>query len=648
MRSRTAAASQGPRNDHTAANRDAYDDGSSNKWRVPRPRYMMMCVVMLVSWVWPRVACGSDGSDEGGGGSRSQHLHVYDPNEVVTVWTDKMGPYHNPHETYPYENLPICELQDAGGIRKEPTIGEALEGHNFISSPRINIKFSVGQPSTDVCSMKLNEEQAEELVRMVEENYWYQIYIDDLPNWGFLGEMVEPDEGKEGADEKDDDEGAAPSVPSIFTHREFVIYRNGPQIISVDMEPSDLVPIKAGAELKFTYSVEWHETDVPFKNRFEKYLEFSFFEHKVHWFSIVNSFMLCLFLCAIVSVILARVLRRDFAKYAASEADELESMDRADESGWKQVHGDVFRKPSHLLTFSVLYSSGCHLMTMIVGVILLAIANSYYTRAGSSSSAAVLVYIVTQSVGGYAGGYTFKLYGGKGWKKAMFAQVLFIPSVVLVIFAFLNTTALVYTSSMAVPAKNIATVVLLFLVLCIPLHTVGTLLGRRHASKAAFPCRIHHLKRPIPPKHWAFLPCMISGAGLIPFGCVFIEMYFLFSSFWGYKFYYVYGFMLAILLLFSCVLVCVSITSVYILLNAEDYRWAWVSFLSCASTGVYVFLYSIYYYHNSTKMRGFLQFMYYFGSTAFFCFCLSLFCGSLGYLGAFRFVSLIYKNIKAE
>ena len=32
-------------------------------------------------------------------------------------------------------------------------------------------------------------------------------------------------------------------------------------------------------------------------------------------------------------------------------------------------------------------------------------------------------------------------------------------------------------------------------------------------------------------------------AGLAPFGCVFIEAYFVLSSFWGYRYYFVYGFL---------------------------------------------------------------------------------------------------------
>lgn len=49
--------------------------------------------------------------------------------------------------------------------------------------------------------------------------------------------------------------------------------------------------------------------------------------------------------------------------------------------------------------------------------------------------------------------------------------------------------------------------------------------------------------------------------------------YFIFTSFWAYKIYYVYGFMLLVVLILIVVTVCVTIVCTYFLLNAEDYRW---------------------------------------------------------------------------
>jgi len=70
---------------------------------------------------------------------------------------------------------------------------------------------------------------------------------------------------------------------------------------------------------------------------------------QIHWFSIFNSFMMVIFLTGLVSMILLRTLRADYARYTRDD-DDLEALERDmnEESGWKLVHGDVFRPPKHL------------------------------------------------------------------------------------------------------------------------------------------------------------------------------------------------------------------------------------------------------------------------------------------------------------
>lgn len=139
--------------------------------------------------------------------------------------------------------------------------------------------------------------------------------------------------------------------------------------------------------------------------------------------------------------------------------------------------------------------------------------------------------------------------------------------------------------------------------------------------------------------------------------------------------YYVYGFMLLVFLILIIVTICVTIVGTYFLLNAENYHWQWTSFFSAASTAVYVYLYSVYYYHVKTKMSGFFQTSFYFGYTLMFCLGLGTLCGKLfytgsmlkpknlmvstdtgsnfgpgavGYLGSTLFVRRIYRNIKCD
>jgi transmembrane 9 superfamily protein 3 len=53
------------------------------------------------------------------------------------------------------------------------------------------------------------------------------------------------------------------------------------QIIQVNLtseNPQALVP---GAQLEFVYTVRWVPSEIKFSKRFERYLDYNFFEHQV-------------------------------------------------------------------------------------------------------------------------------------------------------------------------------------------------------------------------------------------------------------------------------------------------------------------------------------------------------------------------------
>ncbi len=74
-------------------------------------------------------------------------------------------------------------------------------------------------------------------------------------------------------------------------------------------------------------------------------------------------------------MILLRTLRNDYAKYTRDD-DDLESLERdiSEESGWKLVHGDVFRAPRHLWLLSALLGTGVQLAMLALSTILITIA----------------------------------------------------------------------------------------------------------------------------------------------------------------------------------------------------------------------------------------------------------------------------------
>ncbi len=81
---------------------------------------------------------------------------------------------------------------------------------------------------------------------------------------------------------------------------------------------------------------------------------------QIHWFSIINSVVVVFFLAGILSMIMIRTLRRDIARY--NKEDEPEEA--IEETGWKLVHGDVFRPPKHTNLLVAFLSTGIQLISM--------------------------------------------------------------------------------------------------------------------------------------------------------------------------------------------------------------------------------------------------------------------------------------------
>jgi transmembrane 9 superfamily protein 2/4 len=93
--------------------------------------------------------------------------------------------------------------------------------------------------------------------------------------------------------------------------------------------------------------------------RWDKYLHV--FDPRIHWFSLVNSAVIVIFLTGMVAMVLLRALHKDIARY--NQMDMVEDVQ--EDSGWKLVHGDVFRPPKQTLLLSVLLGSGSQLFMMV-------------------------------------------------------------------------------------------------------------------------------------------------------------------------------------------------------------------------------------------------------------------------------------------
>ena len=109
----------------------------------------------------------------------------------------------------------------------------------------LDMKYKTDISSRKYCQVTLDKSKLDQMLYAVEHHYWYQMYIDDLPVWGVVGEIPKTDDDKK------------PDHFYIWTHKKFEIGYNGDRIVDVSMTSENKIKLTEGMEIPFTYEVIW-------------------------------------------------------------------------------------------------------------------------------------------------------------------------------------------------------------------------------------------------------------------------------------------------------------------------------------------------------------------------------------------------------
>lgn len=553
-------------------------------------------------------------------------------------------------------------------------------------------EFKFGTDETDVvlCERELTEEDIDRFSTAIEEEWYGELFVDDLPMWIFVGEG-ESEDFLLGHTDK--------SKHWLFTHFVFTVGMNGDRVVSANVTVSperraditlhdpahedvpDLGASKSSGRLgapasggsgaagggghghshrrnvdshapavkvRFTYSVRFVASDTPYEARMAVYEDSAFLPAtlEIHWLSIINSLVLVVLLTAFLGIILLRVVRNDFTRYMRAD-DEEEAAE--EETGWKLLHGDVFRPPANLSLFAAMVGTGVQLLLLTTALLSLAFFGAFsLARRGSIVAACIVLYVLTTCVGAYVSARLYKQMRGGAWVWNVLLSLMVVPVPITATFAVLNTTALVKNSTAALPWGTIAVVVMLFAFLALPLGVLGGIAGH-HSSEYEPPCRVAKVPRQIPAvPFYRSLPAQLFMAGFLPFSAISIELHYIFASVWGHKVYTLYGilFLGFALLVLETGFITVALT--YFQLASEDHRWWWRSFLSGGAVGVFLYAYCVFYFFNHSGMSGFLQTSFYFLYMADVAFAFTLMMGAVGFFASWAFVRYIYSSIKTD
>merc|ERR1740121_1411666 len=250
----------------------------------------------------------------------------------------------------------------------------------------------------------------------------------------------------------------------------------------------------------------------------------------------------------------------------------------------------------------------------------------------------MLLFTFMGMIGGYASARMYKVFGGDDWKMATLLTAFLYPGITFVIFFVLNLLIWGQKSSGAVPFTTMFALLVLWFGISVPLVFLGAYIGFRKPAMEV-PVRTNAIPRQIPAQPWFIKPVFTSAVGgILPFGAVFTELFFIMSSLWQHQFYYLFGFLALVLVILVITCAEISIAMTYFKLTSEEYHWWWRSFFSSSTSAVYVFLYSMLYFSTHLQIEKVVSTMLYFGYMWVMSLTFFLLTGSIGTISSFFFV----------
>merc|ERR1711935_600612 len=216
------------------------------------------------------------------------------------------------------------------------------------------------------------------------------------------------------------------------------------------------------------------------------------------------------------------------------------------------------------------------------------------------------------------------------------------------IFFVLNFFVWGEKSSGAVPFGTFFALLVLWFGISVPLVYLGAFFGYRR-PKIEPPTKTNMIPRTVPEHAWYTQPVFsVLIGGLLPFGAVFIELFFILSSIWLHQYYYVFGFLLLVFLILIITCAEISIVMCYFQLCAEDYNWWWRAFLTSGSSGLYLFIYSMVYMSTKMVMTRGVSVLLYIGYMSIASLVFFVSTGTIGFYACYWFVWKIFSAIKVD
>ena len=399
--------------------------------------------------------------------------------------------------------------------------------------------------------------------------------------------------------------------------------------------------LEVNEDILFRYDTFFYYTNTTYEERFDKYFSGDKF---IHSYSAYISGIIIFILLIILSYIYFRSIKSEIEIHN----EKVLSEETINEYGWRNIAFDVFRRPYRSDILACLIGTGIQLLVMVLYSLLFVSLGIIRPKSGGAYfTLLVMVYIFLSLLSGYFSARFYKMVHGLNWLRVCIITAFLFPLVFIIFISFTNFLYWVEDSTTYVQFRNFFSLISLWIIGTVPLIFLGTMIGLSQ-KRIQFPCDVNPVPGLLSKEGCPWYLRIRYGwflTGFPPFFAVFVELFYIMDSMWKQDFYALSKYLLISIIILILTSSQIGILFTYLNLCKGDYRWWWKSFLTSASPGFYIIIFSIFYLFK-IKFKRYTSILIYLNFMILFSIIISLICGAAGIYLTFLFIKKIYSKIK--
>lgn len=492
----------------------------------------------------------------------------------------------------------------------------------------IVLQFMKTKDKTDFHKFQMTEKEVKRTQKMIDRNYYYRFNVDGIIVTCPIGKKIG-------------------SSYHIFTELDFNLLYNDESIVYVQIVGERPQEVKTGYTYDMSYKQTWKKTQDSAEDRLEKTFDVKFFQNPLRKYSLISASIECILVIILVLIIIKQMITDMMKPNTMNDFDDFDLQSTCDR-GWKMLHGDVFRNPKHTVLLSILGGSSFQISIVVVLSTLILSLQPIDNHREYYLILALILYILCSILCGIVSVAYSNSFGERKWLRIALASVNLCPFILIYYYMIVSFLG---KSSSSVYNVSFFSLIVAVILSIFPMifSTIGGWIAKKKQIFETIPCDVALVPRMTPKLPWylqTWVLCIFTG-----FFCstaILSELYFLLTALWKGKFYYVFKYLYASIVLLVILSACMSLIIVYFRLQNESYSWHWISFLAPFSSSAFVFVYCLIFHSFKLNTTGLFAHVFYYIVSIMISLLVGFVAGSSGYLSSNIFVRSIFSNLKID